>query len=145
MYSKVSWHDGGNIFLLTWYREEHSTCTLYHYESSFDNFNWLKPNRVTIMLNLIMTDHILNVIIVITKVIINLSCRIIYLLAIKSSPSSMFSRYCKSGNLRVRKIYTSYMYVVPWNTRSAYGKKNQNFSVLNQASANLTPKRFVWL
>lgn len=42
----------------------------------------IKLNRVKIMLNLIMTDHILNVIIVITKVIINLSCRIIYLLAI---------------------------------------------------------------
>lgn len=71
----------------------------------------IKLNRVKIMLNLIMTDHILNVIIVITKVIINLSCRIIYLLAIKCSPSSMFSRDCKSGNLRVRKIYTNY--VVP--------------------------------
>lgn len=97
------------------------------------------------MLNLIMTDHILNVIIVITKVIINLSCRKIYLLS-KVRHQACFHVTvkvvicaCGKFTLHVLTWYHEIRVIYP----SAYGKKNPNFSVLNQASANLIPKRFV--
>lgn len=106
---------------------------------------WLKPNRVKIMLNLIVTNQILNVIIVITKVMINLSCRKIYLL-LKVRHQACFHVTVKvviyaCGKFTLITWYHEIRVIYP----SAYGKKNQNFSVLNQASANLIPNRFVWL
>lgn len=95
------------------------------------------------MLNLIVTNQILNVIIVITKVMINLSCRKIYLL-LKVRHQACFHVTVKvviyaCGKLTLITWYHEIRVIYP----SAYGKKNQNFSVLNQASANLIPKRFV--